>query len=463
MKNIFTKVLIIVLAVLLIPLGVNAAGRTTINVSNEHPNVGDKFTVIISATESGDMKLSYNASVITMVGSTVDGQTGSGSFSFNGRGGTFTFSADAPGKSGIIIASSSLEGSSMNIEVAGTAGANTEREITRALEEAPLETEDAGAGAPGIQVDVITGDVNNSVPEGSDFGINGVGYVVSERYSDAEIPAGFSEVTLNINGKTVRELTNGVFTLVYLKPADNTQGSGEFYIYDKDTGEISDFTLFGDPKSYIIQRPGETLFTPSLVPAEISIGDNTYSVYTVEGSGSDFYYVYGTVGDGNNTWFSYDSITGDISRADTASLALIGALQSGEISEGTENKESSWPFPFSPMIMIIIGIVFAAVLVILIVVSTAIRRKKRESDEDYYDDFDDEDDYKDGDYEEKSSIFRRKKEQEPVIETVKPEEKIYNPKTEAIDAGEKEEEVLEEIIKKASKDVSVNIMDLDDL
>lgn len=461
MKNVFTKVLIIVLAVLLIPLGANAAGRTTINVSNEHPNVGDKFTVTITATESGDMKLSYNDSVITMVGSTVDGQTGKGSFSFNGRGGTFTFSAVAPGKSGIIIGSSSLEGSSMNIEVAGATAANNTGEAAGTVD--VVETEDTGAAVPEIQVDVITGDVNNTVPEGSDFGINGVGYVVSERYSDAEIPAGFSEVTLNINGKTVRELSNGVFTLVYLKPTDNTQGSGEFYLYDKDTGEISDFILFGNPRTYIIQRPGETLFTPSLVPAEVTIGDNTYSVYTVDGSGSEFYYVYGTVGDGNNAWFSYDSLTGDLSRADTASLALIGASQAGELSENAEVKESSWPFPFSPMVMIIIGVVFAAVLVILIIVSTAIRRKKRESDEDYYDDFDEDEDFKDEKYEEKSSIFSRKKEKETPIEAEKPAEKIYNPKTEAMDSQEKEEEVLEEIIKKASKDVSVNIMDLDDL
>ena len=229
-----------------------AQGTTTINVSKSSASVGDSITVSITATESGTITVKYTASMLSLSSCSVSGYTSEGNaVSFSGKSGDIVFSAAAEGTASIIVSSSANSGSSTTLTIGGSSSSSststasestteetttteeTVEENTETTEETTEETPAATTSASGV------GTLNSD----GGFDIDGVAYVVSERFSDSDMPAGFSKTTVTIGSSTYSEPTNGSLTLLYLKPADNTSGSGVFYLYNAEAGTVSPFLI----------------------------------------------------------------------------------------------------------------------------------------------------------------------------------------------------------------------------
>ena len=221
MNKMFKRILnFVVMAVFALAMNivVFAQGTTMIAVSKNSPAVGESVTVSVTASESGTVTVKYTSSMLNYVSCNASGASASGNtVTFTGTSGDIVFNVGSAGTASIIVSSSSCSGSSTTLAIGAGSTAQAEPAAT---EEAPVETEESEA--PAESTAVPTSGAVGTLNGNGGFDINGTAYVVSERYSDNEMPSGFSKKTIQIGSSTYSEPTNGEITLLYLKPADNT-------------------------------------------------------------------------------------------------------------------------------------------------------------------------------------------------------------------------------------------------
>lgn len=207
-----------------------------------------------------------------------------------------------------------------------------------------------------------------------DFTVDGVDYVVSERYTEEEVPDGFERETLEINGRTYAEPVSKDITLLYLKPAADTSGSGEFYIYDEAANSVEKFFMLGTSDSYVIPLSGDASAFTKLMETSITVDDETIPVFQLEESTNDFYYVYGIGSDGEEEWYTYRESNGQVARADTYALFLI-TKASEDTAETTEEEPAKDEKSFNisgllgddaKNILVVIVVVVAIIIIFLI-------------------------------------------------------------------------------------------------
>ena len=353
MKN-YSKIIcgficVVMLVIPMMPLGVLAAGTTALSVSTNNPAQGETFTVTATATESGRMSVKYNSNVLSVVGCDATGFTQSnGEVNFTGTRGTITFKANNAGGSPISVSSSNASPSSVVITVGATP--------------------QAGAS--------------------EDFELDGVKYTVSEKFSNEEVPEGFSQTTFDINGKVLKGVTNGTMNLVYLKPIDNVAGAGKFFIYDQTTHRVSNYFFLGRADYYLIPSEPSELINDALRKGQITVDGKTVEVYTLQGV-EGFVYVYGQCSDNVTGWFEYDISGNTIQRINEAIFKNVS-------SGGNASADAASIFDKIKSInirYIIAGLVFLAIIVVAIIINIILKKRDDKADlvdgdEDYkgYDD-----------------------------------------------------------------------------
>ena len=147
--------------------------------------------------------------------------------------------------------------------------------------------------------------------------MNGVEYTLSENFSEAEIPVGFAEATMEYEGaqrKVVKQQTADVY-LGYLVDAQN---AGKFFMYDSTASafipfeqipisETATITLLSEKKD--VKLPKEYQET------EITLNDQVFPAWrNVEKS--DYYILYAMNNQGEKTLYQYDSVDGTYQRFD---------------------------------------------------------------------------------------------------------------------------------------------------
>ena len=333
-KNVKIIAVVICALFLMSPLGVLAAGTTAISVSTNNPAQGDTFTVTATATESGSMSVKYNSNVLSVVGCDVAGFTQSaGTVNFTGTRGTITFKADNAGGSPISVSSNNASASSVVI----TVGASAETSATE------------------------------------DFQLDGVRYTVSEKFTNEEIPEGFTVTQFLINDKTLKGVTDGTTNLVYLKPVDNVSGDGKFFIYDRNTHSISNYFFLGKPDYYVIPSEPSELINEALRKGQITVDGQTVTVYTLQGV-EDFVYVYGKCSDGTTGWYQYDVSLDTIQRVNEA---IFNNVSSSKASDGTSfiDKVKSVNVRY-----IIAGAIFLLIVAVAIIVNIILKKRDEKAD-----------------------------------------------------------------------------------
>lgn len=357
-----------------------AQGTTTINVSKSSAAVGDSITVSVSATESGTVTVKYTSSMLSLSSCSVSGYTSEGNaVSFSGKEGDIVFTAASEGTASIIVSSSANSGSSTTLTIGGSSSASTSTSTETATEEAAPEetTEEATETTEETTEEAAVATTSASgvgtLNADGGFDIDGVAYVVSERFSDSEMPAGFSKTTITIGSSTYSEPTNGSLTLLYLKPADNTSGSGVFYLYNAEAGTVSPFLMLGTADSYVIISDAGDAPSSAFTATSLEVNGGAATAYTIDGA--EFFYVYGSNQDGATGWFVYDSTYKTVSRVDESALTAGTTTETTETVEETDTTTDNnlYVEKLNLYRKIIMGLIVLCVVLLFIIINKAIR------------------------------------------------------------------------------------------
>ncbi len=395
MKKIINRTLsIVVMAMLAFAMNivVFAQGTTMIAVSKSSPAVGDSVTVSVTASESGTITVKYTSSMLNFVSSNASGYSTSGNtVTFNGTSGDITFNAGSAGTASIIVSSSTCSGSSTTLAIGGGAApaqpepapqeqaAPAEEAVDAevAVEETPAETTEEETTVETTSVPT-SGAVGTLNADGG-FDIGGVAYVVSERYSDNEMPSGFSKKTIQIGSSTYSEPANDSITLLYLKPADNISGSGVFYLYNAESQTVSQFLMLDAENDTIIISSSESAPSSAFTQTALEVKGGTTPAYTVDGS--EFFYVYGTNKAGNTGWFVYDSANKSVARMDESVLSATTVSGTDSESNTANDSVDIYVNKLDTYRKVIMALIVLCVILVFIVINTLLKSKGKDDDD----------------------------------------------------------------------------------
>lgn len=256
------------------------------------------------------------------------------------------------------------------------------------------ENGDDGNGDSETPEDTEEVDTTETPVSAADVVINNTTYHIADNFTEEQIPADFTEATVNFRGTECRGLTfdKGTISLIYLETDNVDATTGRFFIYDETRDVVYDFMKFtAGESSYVIPllAPLDSVLPESYVQVSLQMPENTvmtaYQLPVEDGEeASDFYIFYGVNQDGTEGWYQYDAaegtyqrVNGNITETADSSSDDLAALQS-EYDELSKKYKDAKSFSRN-MIAVIIFVLAIAVVVILNIVLFG--RKKKGKDE----------------------------------------------------------------------------------
>ena len=247
------------------------------------------------------------------------------------------------------------------------------------------------SGDPGDTEEV---DATETPVLAADVVINNTTYHIADNFTEEQIPADFTEATVNFRGAECRGLTfnKGTISLIYLETDNVDATTGRFFIYDETRDVVYDFMKFtAGESSYAIPllAPLDSVLPESYVQVSLQMPENTvmtaYQLPAEDGEeASDFYIFYGVNQDGTEGWYQYDAaegtyqrVNGNITETADSSSDELAELQ-GEYDELSKKYKDAKSFSRN-MIAVIIFVLAIAVVIILNIVLFG--RKKKGKDE----------------------------------------------------------------------------------
>lgn len=247
------------------------------------------------------------------------------------------------------------------------------------------------SGDPGDTEEV---DATETPVPAADVVINNTTYHIADNFTEEQIPADFTEATVNFQGAECRGLTfnKGTISLIYLETDNVDATTGRFFIYDETRDVVYDFMKFtAGESSYAIPllAPLDSVLPESYVQVSLQMPENTvmtaYQLPAEDGEeASDFYIFYGVNQDGTEGWYQYDAaegtyqrVNGNITETADSSSDDLAELQS-EYDELSKKYKDVKSFSRN-MIAVIIFVLAIAVVVILNIMLFG--RKKKGKDE----------------------------------------------------------------------------------
>lgn len=256
------------------------------------------------------------------------------------------------------------------------------------------ENGDDGNGDSETPEDTEEVDTTETPVSAADVVINNTTYHIADIFTEEQIPADFTEATVNFRGTECRGLTfdKGTISLIYLETDNVDATTGRFFIYDETRDVAYDFMKFtAGESSYAIPllAPLDSVLPESYVQVSLQMPENTvmtaYQLPVEDGEeASDFYIFYGVNQDGTEGWYQYDAaegtyqrVNGNITETADSSSDDLAALQS-EYDELSKKYKDAKSFSRN-MIAVLIFVLAIAVVIILNIVLFG--RKKKGKDE----------------------------------------------------------------------------------
>ena len=273
------------------------------------------------------------------------------------------------------------------------------------------ENGDDGNGDSETPEDTEEVDTTETPVSAADVVINNTTYHIADNFTEEQIPADFTEATVNFRGTECRGLTfdKGTISLIYLETDNVDATTGRFFIYDETRDVVYDFMKFtAGESSYVIPllAPLDSVLPESYVQVSLQMPENTvmtaYQLPVEDGEeASDFYIFYGVNQDGTEGWYQYDAaegtyqrVNGNITETADSSSDDLAALQSeyDELSKKYKDAKS-----FSRNMIAVLIFVLAIAVVIMLNIMLFGRKKKgkdelSEDDDPELDEPEDEDD-----------------------------------------------------------------------
>ncbi len=276
-------------------------------------------------------------------------------------------------------------------QAAGTTGSET---TTTGGENGDSGNSDDGNDDSGDPGDTEEVDATETPVPAADVVINNTTYHIADNFTEEQIPADFTEATVNFRGTECRGLTfdKGTISLIYLETDNVDATTGRFFIYDETRDVVYDFMKFtAGESSYVIPllAPLDSVLPESYVQVSLQMPENTvmtaYQLPVEDGEeASDFYIFYGVNQDGTEGWYQYDAaegtyqrVNGNITETADSSSDDLAALQS-EYDELSKKYKDAKSFSRNMIAVIIFVLAIAAVVILNIVL---FGRKKKGKDE----------------------------------------------------------------------------------
>ena len=167
--------------------------------------------------------------------------------------------------------------------------------------------------------------------------VNGISYVIAENFATENIPADFSETTVNYQGADYRGVSydKGSVVMLYLVQDGAEESTGSFFVYDSTRDTLYPFVKMVNGEHYVIALlpPVDYTMPDTMQQTQLTLADGSlvtaYQETQEEGSEveSEFYTFYGVNSDGTEGWYQYDSIEETYQRVNTGTTVSSDGLQ----------------------------------------------------------------------------------------------------------------------------------------
>ena len=167
--------------------------------------------------------------------------------------------------------------------------------------------------------------------------VNGISYVIAENFATENIPADFSETTVNYQGADYRGVSydKGSVVMLYLVQDGAEESTGSFFVYDSTRDTLYPFVKMVNGEHYVIALlpPVDYTMPDTMQQTQLTLADGSlvtaYQETQEEGPEveSEFYTFYGVNSDGTEGWYQYDSIEETYQRVNTGTTVSSDGLQ----------------------------------------------------------------------------------------------------------------------------------------
>lgn len=236
----------------------------------------------------------------------------------------------------------------------------------------------------------------SSSGESLSVSVNGKDYTLNEDFSEAVIPAGFTEGTVQIDGKDRRVMLmdGSDYCLVYLKDSD---GNSDYFLYNTKESAYEPTELVDISDSctiFLMNHKGSDGLPSKYQETTSDINGKEFTAWQ-NTSSTDYFLVYALCTDGSEGYYQYDTAQGTYQRY-TVPTKTEKASANGWLDKIQDLVNGHF--------MIVLIVVWAVILVLLLLViikSIQVHRRNNELDELYSDveggygsgSYDDEDSY----------------------------------------------------------------------
>jgi hypothetical protein len=337
--------------------------------------VGDEITIGATAKDAGgnaigsvNVTMEYDTDYLRFE----DGENATGS------DGTVTLAASGDGSSDTVefkMKFQALQEGTTVVEIISCTATTSSGETLTLTEGQSTVT--IAEGDPSKIKEESTTDTDTT---GIEVEMDGTKYTLSAAFSEDSIPTGFEEDELTINGSTCKAVKNSAD--VYLGYLIDSEGNGDFYLYDADSNSFSAFQQIkisegATEGNYIILLQDDgTLNIPEDTYKKTTLTVNEKEYPTWQNIAKPAYYLLYAIGfDGTKRLYQYDSGEATYQRfdLDDTSSQLSGVL--GVIQDFVENHFMA--------ALIAVAVVVGLLLLIWLINAIKIHSRNKELDELY--------------------------------------------------------------------------------
>lgn len=231
--------------------------------------------------------------------------------------------------------------------------------------------------------------------------VNGVGYQISEKFSEEDIPMDFAASTITCHENTYNgvSFSKGSLRLLWMvsQDAGDSADKGRFFVYDEARDTFYPFVSFSNGEKYVIalMAPVDFAMPETYLQTSLEVGaGNAISVYQKTSDeeseiASEFYVFYGVNDEGTENWYQYDAregtyqrLAGEITDPDeVASSDEFAYLQEEYTALSEEYKDAKESARTQLAILI-----FVIVVLVIVIINLLIHRFGKHDGDDFYDD-----------------------------------------------------------------------------
>ena len=223
------------------------------------------------------------------------------------------------------------------------------------------------------------GNVSSS-GESLSVSVNGKDYTLNEDFSEAVIPTGFTEGTVQIDGKDRRAMLmdGSDYCLVYLKDSD---GNSDYFLYNTKESAYEPTELVDISDSctiFLMNHKGSDGLPSKYQETTSDINGKEFTAWQ-NTSSTDYFLVYALCTDGSEGYYQYDTTQGTYQR-------YIVPTKTEKVSaNGWLDKIQELVNGHFMIVLIVVWAVILVLLLLVIIKSIQVHRRNNELDELYSD------------------------------------------------------------------------------